>query len=182
MALGGFPCPLSVLCGFLFLSGYSLVFHCHKLPTTANSFKSSDAYWTLIVNFRMICLLRAFCPSGRLSIRTFCPDDMSQDEMSSGWNVCWPTLLVKPRFVGFFCKIFQGCYWIFLELRTMGVCGASEKWENAFFEDYTGPQMTNRLLIQNSMFNSKPCFCPFLWLEKRIEGNEKFSLNSQKSY
>ena len=84
------------------MSGYSLVFHCHKLPKTAKSFKSSDAYWTLIVNFRMICLLRAFCPSGRLSIRTFCPDDMSQDEMSSGWNVCWPTLLVKTKFVGFF--------------------------------------------------------------------------------
>ena len=63
-----------------------------------------------------------------------------------------------------FLKIFLGFCWsfsgkllnIFRTANNGNVCGAREKWADAFFEDYTRPQMINRLLIQNSMSNSNP--------------------------
>ena len=89
-----------------------------------------------------------------------------------------------------FLKIFLGFCWsfsgmllnIFRTANNGNVCGAREKWADAFFEDYTRPQMINRLLIQNSMSNSKPCFALFFdwkrgWIP--LEGKERKSFRTK---
>ena len=54
------------------------------------------------------------------------------------------------------------------------MCGGNEKWGDALFEDYTGPQMINRPSYPEFTVQFKTLLCPFLCWELNVAGKEKF--------
>ena len=100
--------------------------------------------------------------------------------MSSGWNVCWPTLFVKPRFVGFVLKDFSRMLLNISRTANNGSVWCKWKVGECIFWGLHWPSNDKSTSYPEFNVQFKSLLSPFLWLEKRIEGNQKFSLNSQK--